>query len=323
LPTIIEMKECVVYHCWNCPDDEPPIKNLRSPLIISIALLRACNENIPIYVIDGSEPGETIDLKDLAERLNFAIVPMTCSLSSYPDAPGWKNLSRIFDIEKLSQTIEEDVILYNDTDVFWIQDPLPLHQDPSKFCFNVYNSGFFYYDKNKIYPRFLEIFKAYAITAMNDEAFRYITWQYSHPNPSYLVLDEAILCYLWHKHPHLFNKIELKEHWMASSVDLKHIDVEGVKMIHGNGLHVYNKFGTVHWKKNYARGLMPLLVQECYDRFITKLDLKEVYSAEEIDYYAPLRIKFSDHKFLENLLNCRTPEGLFDWMTAAKQFHNC
>lgn len=322
------MKECVVYHIWSARDDEPPIKNLRSPLVLSIATLRACNPKIPIYVLDSSHPGEDQDFGDLPRKLNFVVVPYTCSLASYEGTPGWRNLSRLFDIESASHNdpcyyrwnIPENVILYNDADVFWMNDPLPLHQDPSKFCFNGWNSGLFYYDKTKIPKKFFEIFKAYAITALNDECFRYITWQYGTPNPEYLVLDEALIAYMWHKHPHLFNKIDTKEHWMASGVDPNNIDVSGLKMIHGNGISVYNKFASVAWKQNYARGLMPLLIKECYDRLISVLDPAHIYSQEEMDYYLPLQVNWSE-SFLKVLLQCKNQDGLFDLMTAIKQFH--
>jgi hypothetical protein len=311
------MKECVVYHWWSDPHDESPVKNLRTPLMLGIATLRACNPDIPIYVIDGSATAK--DFGNLAEMLNFKIVPSRCSLDSY-EVPGWRNLSRLFDIEKLSEVIEEDVIIYSDADVFWLQDPLPLHQDTSKFCFNIYNSGLFYYDKHKISPKFFEIFKAYAITALNDENFRYVSWQFSAPNPAYLVLDEAILCYMWHKHPYLFNKIDIKEHWMVGSVDPNNIETP-TKMAHAHGLSVYNRFATADWKKNYARGILPLLIEECYLRLTSVLDPNEVYSEKEIDYYLPLQVKMSDQHFLRTLLDCKNEEGLFDFMIAIERFH--
>ena len=312
----------VVYHWWPDATDSPPIQNLRAPLLPSIATLRASDPNIPIYVLDcAAEHGHSY--QDYPQRLGFTVVPWKFSLMHHDDKPGWRHLSRIFDLRRFAETISEEIILYCDTDVFWKKSPLPLRCNPERFCFNKYNTGFFYFGKNSNQAsRFFETFEAYTITALNDDNFRFISRQYAGYNEWYHVFDEAILGYMYHKHRELFDVISLEEHCTISAMfpdnEPTLMDAESVRMIHGNGIHVKNEVAKNPLEVYYSRGLIPLVLSEFYEKLIQLLDPLEIYTPEEMAHYKPLQVSFGSKDFIQSIINNKMLNNLYNLIDALK-----
>jgi hypothetical protein len=305
------MKEMMVYHWWSEPSDRPPHLNLRSPLIHSIATLRGVNKELPVVVLDGSS--QRVDYGGWDRKLKFLVIPITFSLSGYQDKAGWRNLSRMFDVWKYVNT--DVTVIYSDLDVFWLKDPLPLVQNSDKFCFNKFNSGFFYFNRlaNDVY-RFFKIFEAYTITALNDDNFRVITRSYTDYNEWYYVLDETILTYMYVKMPELFNVVDIYEHLTPSSdcSDILAADPDGMKMFHCHGMIVENKLEIDEWRRRHNRGLAPVLIKELYDNMrisIGDRGIEELYGPSWTN--AP-KVSLKDKEFVKRLLSTKKDGGLFN-----------
>lgn len=317
------MKPAVVYHWWPDESDSPPIQNLRTPILLSIATLRASDPDILIYVLDGGTLPITA-YGTYPELMRFTVVPWTLGLERYAHCPGWKHLSRLFDLRRFASTIEEDTILYCDTDVFWKKSPLPLLCNPDKFCFNRYNTGYFYFNKNSTQAdRFFEIFETYALTALNDDNFRFVSRQYAGYDDWYFVFDEAILSYMYNKHRELFNVIGLEEHCTTSSMFPEGkpaiLDFDVPRMIHANGIQVTNEAAKNPLEVGYSRGLIPLVIKEFYDKMRELIHPIEAYTPEDLARYQPLQVSLKEVVFLKALVANQLPNKLFDLMAALKE----
>lgn len=302
------MNQAVIYHWWGYTSDAPPISNLRSSIVISIANLRAVNRIIPIYVIDISDNQQ--DWMNYPSTLNFKVIKQKPFLNHYSHCKGYRNLSRLFDIARFQTNIPENEIIYLDSDVFYLKDILPLECDTSKFCFNKYNSGFFYYNKNSYdYKLFQEIFESYVITALNDENFRYITKQYGTCD-NYFVLDETMLHYMYMKHRNLFNIVPTNEHFLIDKAEYS-FNLEKIKMFHGNRIVCENKFAKTKEEEQHSRGLISLIINQLFDnlkKVLTNDDIELMFTKKERLEYQ----KFDFNKqFINKLLSTKTEDGLY------------
>ena len=151
-----------IYHFYNsstCSDVE---LHKEAPIIYSIATLRAVNPFVKIYVLDRT-PGLTI-WGPWPSVLNFEVIVTEGYFDKIHHASNFKSgddyryiAEKVFDIAEFVEKIPESHIIYCDTDIFWLKNPLPLLQW-DKFCFSKYlnlipgqpefNSGFYYFDKN-------------------------------------------------------------------------------------------------------------------------------------------------------------------------------
>lgn len=307
------MKTAVIYHWWGYKTDAPPIANLRSPIITSIATLRGVNANIPIYVIDVSNDKQ--DWMDYPRHLNFTVIEQPAFLKkNYSHRVGYQNLSRLFDINRVQYDFPEDVLIYCDSDVFFLKDPLPLHQNSDLFCFNKYNSGFYYYNKqSENCKKFFEIFEAYALTALNDESFRYITKQFDDPK-DYFVLDETLMYYMYVKHRDLFGVVDAQEHFITSMAQGGYeYKTESIKMYHGNGTFVINPYAKSQYEEKYARGLMCLGIYELYKnlkRALSVEDIEKMYSELERRNFLAKQVSFNED-FLKKIVATKKESGHF------------
>jgi hypothetical protein len=291
-----------VYHWFDEPEDSPPYSNLRVPIIVSIATLRAVNPSIPILVLTDEER----DWKHFPEKLNFEVRRIEFTLK-HKNIKGCRHLSRIFDLQQFP---DNPNIMYVDSDVFWFRDPLPLSQSLDKFCFNGWNTGFFYYNRN-LNLKFFDIFSAYAKAAIYSEDVRKVMRKYVGYDSWHVVWDEMITTYMKRHHPELFHTIPLEEH--ATAKIINELDLGKVKMLHCNGIMADNARPKNPAEKNHSRGLLGILVSEFYDKMIEVLgkeDLRQIYSEEELSYYLP-------HQFslLEN------PNYLSKTQSAQGHFH--
>jgi len=306
------MNKAVIFHWWqewspgnksSFADTPKPYQNLRVPVVLSIATLRAHNNYIPIYLMDCSDHPAEWD--DFPEKLDFKVVPWKPYLQDYKNRNGWKNLSRMGDIYEFSKRIPEQEIIYTDSDIFWLKDVLPLWQQSDKFCFNHYNSGFYYYDKTSKHVKdFIELFKAYVTVALNDKNIRKqinstVSWDFW-----YYVLDEVVMQYMWQKNPECVNKIGYAEHGLPRDIRWPNVNVKDIKMFHSNGMAVDNKFHKVNAEQKDSRGLVCLVFKELYDaiaKVLSQEDIESIFTREEINYYVPLQLSMMNGELVQRL----------------------
>lgn len=192
----------MVYHYWNDGVSEV-WEDMKNPILVSIAILRGHDAEIPIYVIDASEKPKFWSV--FPDLLNFRVIAQkpkiplrnTADLQLYSGISGVKNfklLSRPFDIEAISWKIREDVLVHLESDIYWLQPPLPLQRNPVEhFHFNFYNSGFWYYNKRSpVSQEFFQWWKHHILLAVcNQEHRELVVRDY----PWRHFQDEAVLHY--------------------------------------------------------------------------------------------------------------------------------
>jgi hypothetical protein len=291
-----------IYHWFDEPNDSPPYANLRVPIIVSIATLRAVNPDIPILVL----AQEDRDWGHFPDKLNFQVRKVHFALTQYEkEIKGWRHLSRIFDLQ-LTQVAD---IMYVDSDVFWFRDPLPLARNLDKFCFNGWNTGFFYYNQN-LNKDFFNIFDAYTRSSIYSEEVREIMKTHVGYHSWHGVWDEMITTYMNHHHPELFNIIPPEEH--SSGRSITNVDASKVKMFHCNGTMVSNKVPKSLNEHIHCRGLLGLIVKEFYDNMMKVLDegdMRYIYSLQEMSYYLPHQFSLLDDP--HRLTRTKSEDGHF------------
>lgn len=307
------MNTAVVYHWWAVGTDRKPHQNIRIPLIGSIATLRAVDKEISIYVLDGSAEPQEWD--HYPEKLNFTVFKNEFQLREYENNNGWRNLSRLFDLALFDLAIPEENIIYCDADLFWLQSPLPFKQNPEKFCFNGFNSGFFYYNKKSpIVAKFFDLFQAYTVTALNDENFRITTRQYTTYNTiPFFVIDEQVMTYLGIKRPDLINLVEVNEHFALSSRGAAEV-TEAPRNVHMHAVMVENPTDDMEWRKQWNRGITPIVLKELYDNLLSVLtpeEIKDMYGERLLNFVEPIRKSIRDKAFQAKLLATRDESGFY------------
>lgn len=177
------MSNAFVYRYWSLDgkiaDYSVLDRPLSSPIIASLATLRSVNDSVSIYVLDYSPVD--VDWEPFQSLINFKVIKTnddyTKKYSKWNNIKGGimsdhferLNFSREFDIWNLE--IKEDIVVYQDADIFWFSNPL-LEGDTNKFCWNGWNSGIYYYDKNSTdVALFFDLYFAYATVGMTDLKF--------------------------------------------------------------------------------------------------------------------------------------------------------
>jgi hypothetical protein len=285
----------VIYHWWAEEAEQPAYSNISHPVLLSIATLRAVNKDIPIKVFNFSEYQTTSsEWIHFQEKLNFEVHKSNFFLEKYSHVKGYELLSRLFDIRQ-----SDSSVIYCDTDVFWMKDPLPLEYDGSKFSFDGFNSGFFYYDyESPAVKEMFDIFDAYTITALNDKDFCQIIKEKEKIDyePWYYIWDEIILTYMSHNGmEHLFDIIPLEEHGIART--LYKTDKSKLKMLHCNGLVIKNPTSQRVSEIKHSRGLACLLFKELYSnicKILDEKDLELIFTKEKIKDCLAMQISLFD-----------------------------
>lgn len=303
----------IFYHWWHTAGDPPPCANLRSPLILSIATTRAHCPDAKIHVLDGS--AVEVDWSGFDNKLDFQVHRVEHSLKQrYSHRLGFEHLSRLFDLDNFTKEMT-DLIVYQDVDVFRLKPPSTNHND--RFAYNGNNSGYFYYNPaSKIVQRFYEIFRAYTLTALNDEMFRVLHRQYVNYNQWYYIADETMLTYIQNKHPDLIHPMQPGEHVRGGSV--QNVLPSDWQMIHFNGIMVRNPITKWAAQREHSRGLACLLIKELYDsvtQVLTESDLRLIFTEDELNGYLPMQRSLEDEAFMARLLATRSAAGhlhLFD-----------
>lgn len=165
----------VIYHYWHKRD----CLSLDYPIIVSIATLRAQNASIPIYVLDCSR--RTVDWKEFPRTLNFTVVPWRFRLprKRFRGLVLWEHSSKAFDLPEFAEKIEQSKIIFCDSDVFWLRNPLPLASEAhiDRFCCRPENTGFFYFDKHSsAVKEFIKLWQATIVAAIYDMRIRKSIW---------------------------------------------------------------------------------------------------------------------------------------------------
>jgi hypothetical protein len=281
------MNPTVYYHTFTGKEEVPKCSNLRVPTLLSIATLRAVNPDIAIVVLDGSENMCNNPWGKYKESLNFQVWGTEFHLTKrWQHIRGWQHLSRLFDLNR--RTRRSDII-YCDSDVFWVKDPLPLSCDEEGFCFDGFNTGFFYYKQTELMKQFFEIFEAYTISAMADLKIRERLKAHVGYEAWHDVWDEMIMTFMAHHHKDLINIIPLHEHCTARRM------TPDAKMFHANGTMVSNRFPQREGEREHSRGLLCLVIKEFYENICKVLDPADIFTQEQIDYYVPHQFSLFDN----------------------------
>jgi hypothetical protein len=295
--TVIAEKDKMVahYHWWSHPGEPSPYTNLRTPILLSIATLRAVTD-MKIVVIDTTDSSTPRDWGHFPEKLKFEVWQKPSYLMGYQKhIDGWRYLSRIYDIMESRHPLHHTV-MYTDSDTFWLRDPLPFDKDPNKFVFDGWNSGFFYFKRSDRINLFYDMFDAYTKGAIFSKDIREIMKKFVGYDAWYGVWDEMILTYMAHTHPEFFNKTTVNEH--STIRTLQYANKNTVKMLHANGLMVANPIAKCHGELDHCRGLLCLVIKEFYDNMMKVLDendLKMIFTEKELARYLPMQMNlFSD-----------------------------
>ncbi|CAE7860203.1 unnamed protein product [Symbiodinium microadriaticum] len=298
-----DMNETVYYHWFGCTADAPPYANLRAPIIVSIATLRAVSD-IPIVVMDIS--GIENDWGHFPEKLNFRVTTPQPKLASYKGYKGWQHLSRLFDLDRYAQ---DNTIIYSDADVFWLKDPRPLAGLQSRFCFDGYNTGFFYYDITMM-DKFHEVFQAYTLAALNSTEVREVLKKHVGYEPWHYVWDEMIMTYIREENPELVDIIPNEEHGQPRRFDSTNL--EEMKNLHLNGVYIRNPLPKNPLEKEHCRGLAGIVFSEFYERLQESLgdDIHKVFTKSELQL--GLKHQFSLLNETHRLLDTKRPDGHYE-----------
>lgn len=302
----------VAYHCWSLKGEPEPFANLRTPVVASISTLRGVSD-VPIVVLDASD--HEVNWGHFPEKLNFEVVKIKLKLQKYKSLiNGYRHLSRIFDLNNLFKKENKDII-YVDSDVFFFQNPFPLNCKTEKFCWNFWNTGFFYFNTQSVfYEEFFDIFESYTKSAILSEDFRCVVKKYVNYDAWYGVWDEMILGYMKEKHPHLFNEIPIEEH--TTSQTLHRADFNSVKVFHANGSIMENPLNG----ERHSRGLIGIMMQEFYQNMTKVLDeedLKLMYGEQTLSFFKQMRVSFLEK--CSNLGQTQNKEGLYELIKLTKK----
>ena len=293
-----------IYHWWSYPNEPSPAKNIRTPIVMSIASLRAVSD-INIVVLDVSEKDN--NWEDLPEMFDFKVYKIKSHLEQYRNRiEGWPYLSRIYDINNWSKNESSiDTIMYVDSDVFFLRNPEPFDTSPEKFVFDGWNSGFFYYKfKNNNFEQFFDIFNSYTKSAIYSQDIRNIMKKYVGYDAWYGVWDEMILTYMSREHPELFNITGVNEH--ATSRVIQYVDKDKIKMFHCNGTMVENPINS----DKHCRGLFALLAKEIYlniSKKINETDMCRFFDKQTLSFC--LSRQFSLFEDMKKLLSTKDEYG--------------
>lgn len=289
----------VYYHWWAEECDRPKYSMLRAPLVLSIATLRAVNPDIRIVVLDGSEFDGEEDWLHFPDKLNFEVQQIEFYLKRHKErVAGWKHLSRFFDLRRHAS----GDIIYCDSDVFWLKNPLPVLGNWNRFNCDGFNTGFFYYDPTKM--EFLyDVFEAYTVSAIFNEEIRELMKKHVEYEAWYGVWDEMIITYMKSEHWGEEWKMQLLADEEHCTIRNKH-KVASPRMFHCNGTMVSNYYPKRDTERMHSRGLLCILVKEFYENICKVLDeddINMIFTPQEREFYKDQKFSFYDQDLWEKM----------------------
>ena len=296
------MKPIAVYHWWKEPEEDLPINNIRVPVLLSIATLRAVSD-MPIVVLQAENEKSWGYFPD---KLNFKVENFDFHLRKYSNKiKGFRHLSRIYDLNQWASVNAPDSdIMYVDSDVFFFKDPLPLACKTDRFCWNGWNTGFFYYNQaSPTFSSFFDAFDAYVRSAVYSPVMLQLLKGYVNYEEWYGIWDEMILGYMKYQHPKMFNTLPDEEHITAKTIYL--IELGKDKVFHGNGSIASNPFT----KYQYAIGLLCLVIEEFYEKIckvLSQEDILNIFGKDLLEWSKDKRFSIlknaSSIKIYKNLI---------------------
>lgn len=199
------MKNAMIYHWWTetCLRAK---EDLFNPIIHSIATVRNYNTEVAIYVISLS----CVDWGNYPEILKFKVINKK---PLFEENLGYQNklMSRVFDIVDVSERIDEEEILFCDSDVFWLEDPFPLMNKNDLFNCNK-NNGIFYYNKNREKAMtFIREWQSDVENTVKDANFRSRLLEKMQFSQTFKVHDELIVRYTQSRLPEMCVPVPLRE----------------------------------------------------------------------------------------------------------------
>jgi hypothetical protein len=146
---------CVVYHWWN-DSSVTPLFDKGNPVLLSAASVRLHNPYIPIYIIDTSSHERTMsDWGVTASQIRVKIIKRNPHL--YHALPytahavyDLRLLSRVFDVEIAMRAVDEDNVIFMDSDIFCLKPLIPLRSVKTQLIEHFYsnaNNGVWIYNK--------------------------------------------------------------------------------------------------------------------------------------------------------------------------------
>ena len=268
-----ELGAAVVYHWWDM--SSVPVQKSSNPIIPAIASLRAVNRQVPIYVLDSS--GFIKDWGGYPDKFDFYVIKWPFEISSHMALGDERNdmsLSILLDVWRFAkEKLEQGLIVYCDCDTFWFEDGLPVDLMTPNHINVGADDGIVCFNKNdeKI-ELFFDLFKAYSITALHNEAFFN-----SIVGPKTRVMNSPVLCrknimnVIKKERPYLFNALPgryVTGSQMASISNPRFVHMDDMRML--------------------SRGETLVLYQELYDN-IEKADLMN--EADWTDIYGAMRFQ--------------------------------
>jgi hypothetical protein len=290
-------KPMVVYHWWGDNPQVKPYQNMASPIIPSIAVLRAHNRSIPITVLDLScDPQEWGCFPEL---LNFKLVRWTPRLDLRLHKSS-KLCSRVWDVWEYAKQIKQRNILFTDADIFWLRNPLPLVlQEPDGEIQKFYcssNTGVWYFDKtSEISDEVIRLWKFIISRVLIgdkdffDELSVIVPTALERP-----FQDEVAFGYLLCQHPELYHPVPQEENYMIYRL-MNDEPLDNVRCLHGLGAVLGS-----------GRGLICLALKELRDaveRVLSAKQMKMVFGDIVCDQvYEIDEVKTISHQKLKELL---------------------
>lgn len=284
----------VVYHWWCDNPEIKPYQDMNNPVVPSIVTLRSHNKNIPISVLDLSCDPQ--DWGCFPELLNFQVVRWTprLDLSLHKSS---RLCSRVWDVSEYVNQIKNNEIIFTDSDIFWLKNPLPLTKSTEKFnCSS--NTGVWYFNKNSAIAK--EVFRTWKFIIsrilIGDKEFFDEMCMKVYTAIDTPFQDEVAFGYLITQYPHLYSPVAFNENYMIYRLMNNDPLLESVKCLHGLGAVLGSK-----------RGLICLVLKELRDsikKVLSEEQVNVVFSGETCnDVYSIYDIHALSHKRLKEIMN--------------------
>ncbi len=258
----------ILMHHWGAFGCNAP----HCPTVLAIATLRAHNAEVPIYVLDCAHGGS--DWRDFPRTLNFNVERRPLSLGrSRTDRSILTELcSKTFDVWKFSQEIKKlHKILFMDSDIFWLRDPLPLaaQDETQRLCVRPENTGLYYFDpESPLVAKQFEFWMTATKRCLSDSGYRNELF----PNSSEAIHDESI-----------FGKIAKRELCFDIPMEENRRLKSGIsseELLSAHNLHLMRVF----WGKR--KDSVALLIQEIFEaikRSLGPVDRRYLFGTEQAD----------------------------------------
>lgn len=206
-----------------------------NPIIPSIASLRYWNPSIDIFVIDVSKAEN--DWEDYPEQFRFKVIKQDSvyhniyQKSDFLGPVSLELLGKTHDVWSLCQTLGHERFAVLDSDLFWMQDPLPLYGG-DKVDFYISsdgNTGFYYHHKDA--EDFVYLWRGLNNMAVYEEKFRKMISQKSKHKP---IQEEAVFNYAAAEFGCTLRRCPITENYTTScySWEGRRRHVQDIKVLH-------------------------------------------------------------------------------------------